>query len=309
MIVSANGDVLDMTEEEDGDDGESGASTTASLPKTLNVHMGPYRRDRILSLLRETSKHTMETMKRIQTDTAAPVEVRKWLMGKMEPALRKHAAIGSESAKHLQDWNGNFEADSKGAVVYDAIYQAILDRVFGDVRAFGSDAWKYIKTKTQLVNIFQSYFDRRFFNEGHHKTAIWVSQDAKQKLIDQTVSQVLSEFNADETKSHATWGGTNELLLVNVLFRGQSWAQLLGYAVGPIPFAGGMGVVWQGTSRQHLGSTRVVSPSWRYISDLGNASVATTLPGGPSGDRWQGVLYTSGVEDIVEGKYNHISLP
>lgn len=117
---------------------------------------------------------------------------------------------------------------------------------------------------------------------------------------------VLKELDAKPVT--ISWGEEKELLLSNILFEEKPPFPQLGYSYGPIPMIGGLGVVWQGGSHQQLGRTKTTSASWRYISDLGNATIASSLPGGPSGNRFDGHLYVSGIREHLEGKYNYFNL-
>ena len=313
FIASANNDAMDMLHED---------QEKEDIPRTLNVHMGPYRRDRILELLLRTetsntiSKYTMEDMEAMQADTSVPGTTREWIMERARPTIQRHSNTSS-SAKLLLEWDGRNDADSGGAVVYDAIYQGIMDQVFGD-GVFGTEVWRFIKTETALFNLFQSTFDRQVFDRKDTKdrksidTTTLNSFVNELEWLDGIVSQAFANLDGTTiaTTTAPTWGKMHKFYLHNVLFQDKDpFAHLLGYSVGPFPFYGGAGVVWQGSSRQVHGITKVVGPSWRYLCDLGNGTVATALPGGPSGDKWDGALYSSGMEDIVDRTYDYFSLP
>lgn len=73
IIVSANNDANDMLKKKNSIPKNNHSSTLSSL----NIHMGSYCRDMILTLLKnkssqKTKKHTMESMHSIQTNRAAP---------------------------------------------------------------------------------------------------------------------------------------------------------------------------------------------------------------------------------------------
>jgi penicillin amidase len=306
MIVSANNDVNDMLEKN-----HTPKNNHSGTRSSLNIHMGPYRRNRILTLLKNKSsqknqKHTMESMLSIQTDTAAPERLRNALMAIVEQELQRQVNNNSRSAQLLSEWDGRYSSDSLGALVFDRTYRSILDEIYGGV-VFGRDVWAYLQSNTELFNVFSEIFDRPiFFDQSDDDPLEVFTSESKTEMVTRIFIAVLEELDAELTA--ISWGTTNTLTMPNILFEDQFPFPQLGYSYGPFPMAGALGVVWQGASHQQLGRTKSVSASWRFLSDLGNATIASSLPGGPSGNRLDGHLYVSGIKEHLQGKYDYFTL-
>ena len=131
------------------------------------------------------------------------------------------------------------------------------------------------------------------------------TNESTEEFIIRIFNLVLDEL--DSSSEGVSWGEANKYYMKNLLLKDKPFDQI-GYSYGPVPMVGGLAVISQAFSTQQLGRSKVFSPSWRFISDLGNFTVASSLPGGPSGNRFDGYLYVTGIKDHILGQYDYFSL-
>jgi penicillin amidase len=98
-----------------------------------------------------------------------------------------------------------------------------------------------------------------------------------------------------------TWGNRNQITLTNVFFAG-GLPRVLGFDRGPVPLRGGRATPHQGQLFVSAGRTTSFGPSLRLIADLGEGTLSTAMPGGPS-DRRFSRWYDSGTADWLAGRY------
>jgi hypothetical protein len=173
---------------------------------------------------------------------------------------------------------------------------------------FSEEVWSYLQANTQLFTVFSATFDRPIFFDASDQLDVF-SRESRDEFIARLLRNVLQELDASYSSSlMPSWGEAQKYYMSNILFEHNFPFSMLGYSYGPVSMTGGLGVIWQGGRRQPArGQTKAVGPSWRFISDLGNATVASSLPGGPSGNRMDGHLYVSGIQDHLEGGYSYFN--
>jgi penicillin amidase len=98
-----------------------------------------------------------------------------------------------------------------------------------------------------------------------------------------------------------TLGEDQQIRLTHPLLRGRlaSW---LGFDYGPVALRGGRGTIHQTQIYRSGGRETSFAPSYRFITDLGERCVRTSLAGGPSDRRFSG-RYTTGIADWLEGRF------
>ena len=90
-------------------------------------------------------------------------------------------------------------------------------------------------------------------------------------------------------------------MMKNVFFDGRL-PRWLGFDHGPIELPGNRATVVQGGIFTSHGRQTTFTPSWRFITDLGQDHALTALAGGPSGRRFSR-WYTTDISRWLEGDY------
>ena len=118
----------------------------------INAGMGPYRSDRISSLLAENNGFTFEQMYKVQHDVfSTQAESFMKILGPLLPPTGK--------AQKLKGWNLEYSADSEEAYILRRVPRELYRLVFGE-NGFGSEAAGYLDQHTGIFNDFYINFDR-----------------------------------------------------------------------------------------------------------------------------------------------------
>jgi len=95
-------------------------------------------------------------------------------------------------------------------------------------------------------------------------------------------------------------------MMTNIFFDG-ALPRWLGFDRGPFELPGNRATVVQGGIFSAHGRRTTFTPSWRYVTDLGEDQAATALAGGPSGRRFSR-WYATDVQRWLEGGYKTIGV-
>ncbi len=259
-------------------------------PKAINLSMGSYRAERIRSLLSASEHLTLPDMKRIQTDLySLQAEL---FMKRLGPFLPDTSA-----ARLLAEWDLRYDRLSLGASIFEQVYRALLERVFGE-NMFGRDLWRMLLDTTCLFDIYYHLFDRillgeddpRFFGPGG-QAALY------RDLLQRTLGTI-------DPATVRPWGEIRQFKMEHIFFRGKL-PRLIGLDYGPIQSEGGRATIVQHAAFRSHGRPVVVRPSYRYMTDLATDIVHSALAGGPS-DRRFSPYYTSDVERWLHGEYKEL---
>lgn len=240
-------------------------------PANINVSMGSDRSDRIRQLLAEKDQLDAADMERIQTDLLSLQAER--FMKLLDPLVPE-----TPSGRILSDWDLRYDADSKGAVLFERFYAALLAEVFG-TRMFGSELWETLNRETPLINTFFHCFDRVLLGKDD---PAWFGDEGREKLLTRLLAEVVSV----SANTVPTWGQQRQVVMSNILLDGaipQRPARWLGIHRGPIVLQGSRATVVQGAIFRAHGRLSTFVPSYRFIADLGTDAARTVLAGGPSG--------------------------
>lgn len=118
-------------------------------PLTADWHM-PYRFDRIESMLQATEKHTLNSMKEIQTDTLSLSA--KELLPHLQAAQSNHP-LAAEAKTILANYDGHMNQDSSAATIFNAWADQLARRLF----------------EKKLGKSFAIEYGKRDFRAGVHK--------------------------------------------------------------------------------------------------------------------------------------------
>lgn len=238
-------------------------------PRGINLSMGGYRVERIRALLAGRERLTLADMMRIQGDLHSLQAER--FMGAFAPLLPDTPA-----ARLLREWDLRYDEGSRGAVLFEAVYAALLREVFGR-GLFGLAAWDALAGQTSLLADYFHVFDDALLGEDPS----WFGEEGREACFRRVLADVLAEAKAADPRP---WGEVHAVTMTNVFFGG-ALPGFLGFDHGPVALPGSRATVVQGAVFRAHGRLTSFAPSWRYVADLSTAEAHTALPGGPSGRR------------------------
>jgi penicillin amidase len=255
--------------------------------KAINMGMGPYRSDRIASLLAANDKITREYMYQVQHDVySTQAEAFMKVLGPLLP--------DEPQAKMLQEWDLRYTADSSGASLFHRFYRELYSSVFGE-KGFGHDAERFLDQHTGIFNDFYIYFDRVLLAGS----STWFGGRKREDLY-------LEAARAAMKEPAKKWGETRKLTLSHILFGGKL-PRFLGFDRGPITIAGSLATPHQGQIFESAGRKTSFAPSFRMVADMASDDIYTNMAGGPS-DRRFSKWYCSDLERWQKGIYKKLGI-
>ena len=251
--------------------------------------MGSYRADRIRSLLESSTPCTAEDMEKIQNDLYS--EQAERFMEIIRPIVPETFA-----GRILAGWDCRYDLESRGATLFETVYHALLHEIFGS-GLFGEEVWDFLVESTAIVADYYHLFDNAFFSGD----SIWFPEESRDEVVTRVLNEVLTDV---ELAAISPWGRCQEIEMKNIFFDG-ALPSFFGFDYGPINLPGNRATVVQGGIFASHDRQTTFTPSWRFITDLGEDAASTALAGGPSGRRFS-KWYTSDVERWLSGTYKTI---
>jgi penicillin amidase len=248
----------------------------------INLPMGTYRAERIRDLLLGGEKLNVEYMKKIHFDLYSLQAER--LMKTIRPLLPD-----TEKGKILREWDMRYDTDSKGAMLFESVYRALVNVVFGD-HGLGRDVVDYIMKETSLFNDYYPNLDDVLLSE----TSAWFEDKEKGELFKEAIEKGLK---VDAVR----YGENRKIMLSHLLFGGQI-PSIFGYDYGPVELPGSCATIPQGQIFKSAGRVTTFCPSYRIIADMAYEGIHTNIAGGPT-DRRFSRWYTSDVKNWIYGVY------
>ena len=246
----------------------------------ITVSMGDYRAERIAQLLDEKPTLELADMQRIQVDlTSRQAELFMPILRPLLPA--------TPQGELLATWDLRYDADSRGAFLFEQFYRALLGRVFGTV--LGPEITRHLLGETGVFVDYFAAFDRVLLAP----TSAWLRGAAR----DDVWREVAAASLAIEPRP---WREVQQITLSHMLFGGKL-PRLFGFDRGPITLVGGRATIHQGQLYRSGGRTTTFAPSIRIITDMARDEVRTTLVGGPSERRFSR-WYASDVDRWLRGE-------
>jgi penicillin amidase len=236
----------------------------------VNLAMGTARLDRIKALLAGRETLAPEDMKRVQSDLTS-LQAEAWLAHFL-PLLPDGPAKATLAA-----WDRCYDPASKGAVLFERFYEALLEETMGR-RVFGLEPWRALWRETCLPHTYFDLFDRALMSDE----ALWYAPEGKAALVAKAAARA---FDGIDPAHMPDWGALRQFKFTNVFFNGLL-PGFAGFDRGPYPLPGGRATIAQGQLFKSYGRDTSFAPSWRFIADLGSDVVETALPGGPSDRRF-----------------------
>jgi penicillin amidase len=261
--------------------------------RPINLCVPSYRADRIRDLLRRPGHFTVEDMEAIQFDLYS-IQAERF-MAIVRPILEEMSS--NENAILLHEWDCEYRNDSCAVTLFERFYRELFEEVFGgrvghgrESGKLGSLALAYLIDETSLVNEFFGNFDRILLSEQ----SLWFGDRTRDEIYRTVLKRALAT-------SAAPYGESRSVSLKHLML-GSKLPRSLGFDRGPIILSGGRATVHQGQILRSRGRTIASGPSYRFVTDLGEDTMHTTLPGGPS-DRRFSRWYASGLLDWARGIY------
>jgi penicillin amidase len=248
-------------------------------PLSINLPMGEERADRIRQLLEPMKTCTVEDMKKIQCDRYS-LQAERY-MTRLRPLIPE-----CPSGKLLREWDCRYTKDSRAACLFEEIYSALLQEVFGQ-GLFGAEAWRDEIAESGILVDYYHFFDRALLGDD----SSWWGTNGREALLRRVVDRVLLQFPARDAVP--TWGSKRQIVMTNLFFGG-ILPRFLGFDYGPVALEGNRSTIVQGAIYKSKGRTTTFAPSYRFITNLAETQAHTTLAGGPS-DRRFSKWYTTGI--------------
>ncbi|WP_372679916.1 penicillin acylase family protein [Desulfosarcina sp.] len=248
----------------------------------INLCMGPYRADRIVELLETGSGLDVVYMKDMHYDLYSLQAER--LMRIIGPLLPD-----TDNGRVLKAWDLRYHADSTGAMLFESVYRAIIDVVFGD-HGFGREVVNHILSETSLFNDYYANLDRIL----EKQSSAWFDGQTREALFKQGVNEGLRV-------DPKTYGSSRSIILAHLLFGGRL-PRFFGFDYGPITLPGCRATIPQGQIFKNAGRLTTFSPTYRFVADLATDEIHTNIAGGPS-DRPFSRWYICDLKNWYEGNY------
>jgi penicillin G amidase len=246
----------------------------------ITASMGSYRAERITQLLAAKPIVDAADMQRIQLDLTS-------LQAERFMAILRPLLPDSAQGTLLAGWDHRYDADSRGAFLFERFYRELLVEVFGGV--FGAGVGRHLLGETGIFADFFEAFDRVLLApdskwlRGEPRAIVW--------------RRVAEHALAVEPQP---WRDGQQLVLAHMVFGGKL-PRMLGFDRGPITLEGGRATIHQGQIYRSGGRATSFAPSIRIVTDLARDEVSTTLVGGPS-DRRFSRWYISDLERWQRGE-------
>ena len=259
-------------------------------PLAINLPMGSYRADRIRALLGECSTCTAGDMERIQTDLYS-------LQAERYMEILRPLLPDSFAGRLLGGWDFRYDRASRGATVFETVYHALLEEVFGK-GLFGEEVWASVVTSTAILADYYHLFDNILLGDDPS----WFGDEGKDGMISRVLGAALTEVSLEAI---TPWGKRQQIVMKNIFFDGRLplW---LGFDHGPIELEGNRATVVQGGVFTSHNRQTTFTPSWRFITDLAEDRARTALAGGPSARRFS-KWYTTDVQRWLDGRYKTLT--
>lgn len=250
--------------------------------KPINLCMAPYRAKRILQLLTSREELDVPFMQDLQYDLYSLQAER--LMAIIGPLLPD-----TPNGKILKSWDMHYDTDSKGAMLFESVYRALIDTVFGD-HGLGREVVKYILSHTALFNDYYGNLDRIL----DLPSSAWFDDQSREALFTKAIETGLDVQPVPYKKTRA-------ITMAHLLVGGRL-PKFLGFDYGPITLPGSRATIVQGQIFNHAGRLSTFSPIYRFITDMATVEAHTNMAGGPS-DRPFSKWYLSDFKNWYEGNY------
>ncbi len=244
-------------------------------PVGIALSMGSDRADRLRELLaaKLATGHALTTadLGEMQADVVSGQARR--LLAALDADLPDLPAV-----RFLRAWDRRYDAASTGAVLFEKLYAALCEKLFGE-GLFGADAWRALRDASLVHPFFFRLFDDVLAREEGSE---WFGDVGKAAFV---ASAARAALDGVDPASLPAWVASRPVFMRHLLFGGKL-PPFLGFDRGPFPVVGGRATVVQGQVLNLAGRESAFCPSWRFVADLATDTAETALAGGPSDRRF-----------------------
>jgi len=272
----------------------------------INMPMGSYRAERINALLTEKDDFTVEDVFAMHADLYSLqaerfMEILRPILDDLntkdhEEKIKEDSSfvnLSGLSVKTLIEWDLCYDAESKGAYLFEVFYKELYREVFGR-NGFGKAALDFLYDESGTFIDFYQNFDRVLLAEN----SSWFGGVSRDDLYKKVAKISL----AIEPK---TWGSRQKYTMSHMLFGG-TLPGFLGFDRGPITGVGGRSTIHQGQIYKSAGRITTFMPSLRMVTEMGKDKLYSNLAGGPSDNRFS-KWYVSDLENWLNYRYKETS--
>jgi len=257
-----------------------------------------YRSTRVRELLMSKPKWDLEGMKSIQLDTHSDRDLRlvHLLLNNIKQVGGEHKTIEA-----LNNWDGNYDTASTGAVIYTQwLYFVLRDAMLDETGQ--QDFNKLIGTYV-LKGSIERLLDNKnsIWWDNIHTKVKENRADIFQRSFNETAVALKKQFGSD--LSLWKWGRVHQLLDIHPIGRKKPFDKF--FNVGPFPIQGSNEVVdKEAFAYNEKGIYPVISgPALRFLIDFADPDHALSIiPTGQSGNVMS-PHYADQAKMFVQGKY------
>ena len=283
-------------------DGILNTSNNAPPPVDGIVYPGyyfhGYRAARVREMLLSKPKWTVNEMKKIQLDTHSDRDMKlvQLILHHMGPYNAQDQIV-----KELNNWDGNYDTASVGAVIYNQLLYFVLHDAMAD--EVGGDMFKKLCSSMLLKNHIETLLEDK-------DSPWWDNVNTKEKETREDIfrkafaeAKTALKNQLGENISQWKWGKVHHVLYVHPIGRKAPFDHF--FNVGPFPIQGSNEVVdKEAFAYNAKGNYAVTSgPALRFLIDFADTHHAqSVIPTGQSGNMLS-PHYADQAQMYVQGKY------
>lgn len=278
-------------------------------PVVVNAGGPGYRAERIHEVLGAATPVDVADCMRLQADVRSEQGVR--LLPVFAPL-----APETPAGRELAGWDARYDTGSRGAVVFEVTYRAVLRAVFG-TRLFGAAEWDRLVLQTAMLTAYAAPFDDVLAGGD----PLWWAPGGRAAVLGPVIAAALARFDGRPVPQ---WGEVNRLQQRNLLRASpalrrpdplhrsdlfvRGWLGRVPGAGGrPVPVAGGRATVAQAQATRGPGRAGLTGQSWRLVTDLAAPTAWTALPGGACDRPWSS-RYRNRFAGWLAHRYDRVDL-
>ena len=193
----------------------------------------------------------------------------------------------------LRDWDCCYDLESKGAFLFETVYEKLLLTVFG--KSGLGEVARFLWEETGVFVDFYSNFDRVLLAEE----SLWFGGQSRDEVYRSVLKQAL-------TIKARPWKARQRVMVSYLPFQGKlpRAFQLLRWNRS-ISLPGGRATIAQGQIYRSANRVTTFAPGYRFIADMSTEAACSNMPGGPSESpfsKW----YASDLQNWLEGRYKRL---
>jgi penicillin G amidase len=255
----------------------------ASYPYYVSrLYEPPDRGKRILAMLSERERFTVEDFERMQSDVLLPEAAETVSLAVRTARSREgESREFREAARILSAWDLRVAADSAGAALYEAFYAKMVENTFRD--ALGADLFEEATRSSRLLwNAMDRAIERgdsHFFENAATGRRETLDEVAARSLRD---AMALLRHRLGNAPATWSWGRLHRVTFEHP-FGSRRYLRRW-FNIGPRPMPGDGRTVLKGEFRHGADFAALVGPSMRHVVPLGDRAAARSVtPPGQSG--------------------------